>query len=84
MKAVRRSPQSRKSPAVEEQQPALAHDLNNDVAIMLAECESLDGLLAGDSAALVRLNVITTAVRKIADRIAHTFPKEVKTVSSSH
>jgi hypothetical protein len=72
--AVRSAARLRKVPT-EDEHPALAHDLNNDLAIMLAECDLLEILLAGDSAALARVKVIRTAAHKMADRISHTFPQ---------
>lgn len=59
----------------------LIHDLINDLAIILGECELLEGNLP-DSIATDRLNVIRTAARRMAARIA-TRPCPVKAKDSS-
>lgn len=49
---------------------SLAHDLINDVAIIMGECDLLADSMT-DRVGAERLGVIRTAARRMADRIAH-------------
>lgn len=52
------------------QRCTLAHELNNDLAIIIGECELLADILAGDAAALARLKIVRTTVLQMANRIS--------------
>jgi len=47
----------------------LAHELNNDLAIIIGECDLLVDILAGE-AALARLKIVRTTACKAANRIS--------------
>ena len=49
---------------------AAAHDLNNGLAIISAECDLLEEILAEQTAAVERIKVIKTTARHMADRTA--------------
>jgi hypothetical protein len=48
----------------------VAHRLNNDLGIILAECDILEGMVSGSPATLRRLQAIRAAAQRVADRIA--------------
>lgn len=49
----------------------LAHEFNNDLGIIIAECDLLESMLTKEEAATsTRLNAIRTAVHRMADRIS--------------
>jgi hypothetical protein len=55
----------------------LAHDLNNDVTVIIGECECLDDLVQGQTDVLARVQLIKSVARRMADRI-YTRPCPVK------
>lgn len=46
------------------------HELNNGLAVIIAECDLLEEILAEQTAALARIKVIKRAAQHMADRIA--------------
>ena len=54
---------------------SLAHDLNNELGIIIAECDLLGSTLnEEDAAAFRRLKMIKMSARRIADRISQGWP----------
>lgn len=49
------------------QRCTLAHDLNNDLAVIIGECDLLDGIITPDGAATARLK----SIHAIAHRMSH-------------
>ena len=61
----------------------LAHELNNDLAIIIGECDLLVDILAGEVAALARLKIVRTTACKAASRIfTRSCPVKVERPSS--
>jgi hypothetical protein len=48
----------------------VVHDLNNDLGIVIAECDLLDCLLKKRSDTAARIRKIKTAARHMADRLS--------------
>jgi hypothetical protein len=48
----------------------VAHRLNNDLGIILAECDILEEMVSSSPATLRRLQAIRAATQRVADRIA--------------
>ena len=49
---------------------ALAHELNNELGIIIAECDLLESTLKDDGVTFRRIKMIRTSARRIADRIS--------------
>lgn len=64
------------------QRCTLAHELNNDLAIIIGECDLLVDKLAGEAAALARLKIVRTTACQAANRIS-TCPCPIKVERSS-
>lgn len=62
------SPIPKRQPQIEP--CSLTHDLINDLAIIMGECDLLDGSLP-EGVATQRLQVIRAATRRMAERIAY-------------
>jgi nitrogen-specific signal transduction histidine kinase len=52
----------------------LAHELNNELAIIIGECELLEAMLEGDAASSARLKVIRMTACRIADTLSRPRP----------
>jgi hypothetical protein len=55
----------------------LAHELNNDLGVIIGECDLLVDILAGEAAALARLKIVRTTACQMANMIS-TRPCPVK------
>jgi hypothetical protein len=49
--------------------PKVAHELNNELGIIMAQCDLLEDLLRNVPSASAHLNIIREATRRMAERI---------------
>lgn len=49
--------------------PRLAHELNNDLGIIAAECDLLELSFKGDPSALAAIQAIKDAARRVAEKV---------------